>query len=941
LGPHTILGDTMVGGGYLGRFDQQGKLLWARSPGGSDVAAADGNVAYVAGSFTGTLAFGATTLTANGMDAYLAKYDASGTLLWVHQIGGPGLNNAYAVAVDGTGMVHVAGHFQGTASFGGTTLVATHDSTGYVATYTANGVDQWAALCGGLDASPSYISPLMSIDCDAAGNTFVSGVFDNTGTFGSTTLAAVDFDDIYLTRFDASGVCTWVRGMGSQSGNEVQSVGVTPTGNVFVYGAYYGESATFCGPALPNSDFGHLEMFLAMYDGGGTCQWAQRVAPCFFNDSPGNLDVDGSGNAWITGYFTCGSGQFGSLTLAGSGQFVARYDQAGNATLAEQLTTATFALIGLGTNNDIYLCGSFYSGVFDQDAGTDVFPRLNGSVMGYIAHYDAAHEFNWIQQIGPHGAAYDLCSGIALDAGGNVYTTGYYSGSAIFCSDTLHAWMANSTIFLNKRDADGNCLWTRSIGDGADGGLAFSIAVDDGENIYITGSFADSLRFGNTLLVSAGGTDLFLAKYDVNGNCLWVLRGGGTGNDRATSVAADTNGEPIIAGEYAGTAIIAGSTFTSLGSTDGFMARYDAEGSAVWSRTMGGTGWDNVNDVTVDGSGNSYAVGRFTTAADFGPLSLDGTGDADLFLAKYGANGDPLWVVGTTGTGWKEGSSVVQNQSGKVYVTGSFSGTADFCTSDLVSDANYQTFLGCYDPGGDELWVEQFQTSGESHGYGLSARPAGNIVLTGSLYGTMTFGGTTLTSISYGDVIVAAFEPDGTALWAKSMGGTGAWDFSSGQAVATDADIVYVAGIYGSILHDASVQGGSITFEAGDPLTTLFAPNASDAFLVKYGSNETTNIPADPLGCDGVSSIHVAGTALMNVSITPNPVDRFFTITGAKPIDPRTGLVVQDGLGRVVNVPFTISQASIEVDATTLVPGAYTITLFTSAGTVTRRFAKH
>ncbi|MBK7383299.1 MAG: T9SS type A sorting domain-containing protein [Flavobacteriales bacterium] len=943
FGPHTIVSDTLVGSTYLARYDQQGECMWARTPGGNDVAAASGNMAYVVGSFSGTLQFGATTLSANGVDAYLAKYDAAGSLLWVHQIGGAGLNNAYSVAVDGLGMVHVVGHFQGSATFGGTTLIATHDSTGYLATYDANGVDQWAVICGGLNFSANYISPKMAIDADASGNTFVSGVFDDTGTFGTTTLASADLDDIHLARFDATGTCTWVRRMGAFSGNDVCGVGVTPSGNVYIYGGFWGDDAQFCGPTLFNSHFGNHDLFLAEYDGGGTCQWAQHVAPCFFNDFPGNLEVDGPGNAWITGSYFGTTGQFGALTLTGGGAFVARYDPAGNATLAERLYTATDGMIGLGADDDLFIAGNFGgSAVFDMVAGTNVFANF-GNGMGYIAHYDASHAYQWMHQLGMHGAAYDVVTAIALDNSGNVYTTGNYSGSAIFCNDTLHAWLAGSSIFISKRDANGNCLWERSIGDrGAFGNTTLnggtSIAVD-GNAIYVAGKFADSVRFGNTSLVSAGGTDLFLARYDDNGNCIWARRGGGTGNDAGASVGVDGSGHVLLAGSYAATANIGNEVFTSLGYSDAFLARYDSNGNYIWGRTMGGSGWDNAADVAVDASGNSYVTGRFTTSAAFGTLTISGTSDAGMFLAKYDAIGDPLWVVGTTGAGWQEGTSVVQNSSGNIYVTGSFQGSAGFCTTTLESDAYYHAYLSCYTPDGGELWTEQFQVSGESHGYGLAVRPGGNIVLTGTLSGTAGFGGTTLTSGSYSDALIAAFEPDGTSLWALGMGGSGEWDYSMATTSVADANNVYLVGSYGGLLFDVGTQGGSITFDPGDPLSTILAPNGLDAFVAKFSVAETMTNPVNPTPCGSPLAVPDASIE-QQVILSPNPVENSLTLAGELPFLPGSSIIVRDMTGRAVDAPFVINANKAMVDASALVPGSYIVSARTSNGSIAERFIK-
>ncbi|MBK6882085.1 MAG: T9SS type A sorting domain-containing protein [Flavobacteriales bacterium] len=163
--------------------------------------------------------------------------------------------------------------------------------------------------------------------------------------------------------------------------------------------------------------------------------------------------------------------------------------------------------------------------------------------------------------------------------------------------------------------------------------------------------------------------------------------------------------------------------------------------------------------------------------------------------------------------------------------------------------------------------------------------------------------------------------------------GTDFWD------IATGTDVV---GSFGDFYFTAFEQtGGSFAFNPGDPCSVRFAPNSTDAFIVKYGSVENISPPYNPLGCDGTVQIVEENSLAADMMRAPNPVDRIFTITRNVPFDARTRVVVHDALGREVIAPFSVTQNSIEVDAAALTPGAYTITLYTSAETVPRRFVKH
>ena len=796
-GDRIVVGNNIVGRSHLSRFDSTGNVVWARSPGGYDVATMGNTDVYVTGTFTGTEQFGASSFTATGFDAYVLRYDAAGNIIWARQIGGALTEKGTSVATDGLGRVHVAGFFEGSVTIGSTTLIAPQDTSGFLATYDAAGNVLWAVLVGGLtDPIPNISYPDIIITADPQGRTYATGSLRGTGSFGALSLSSTGQDDVFLARYESDGTCTWVKGMGGEDNHGVD-VGVTPAGNIYTLGDFGSTTANFDGIVVPNGGWG-TEVFLALYNANGICQWAQSIAVSGGPDDAQSMQVDANGDAWITGKVRDPLSTFGTLTLQNEGAFLARYNEAGTAELATQVTTG-YLNVALGMDNDIYLSGvtSTNGAIVNLNGGSIVGPALGfGGRDGFLVHYDQNLDYDWLRQVGAHRSAYDGGQGIVRDAGGNVYTTGYFNGSAIFCNDTLHEFLAGSCMFLSKRDAAGNCLWTRHVGtrDSLQDGLLFAtsntgyaIALDALGNVLVAGAFSDTAMFGTTQLVSAGGTDLFLAKYDANGNCLWAQRGGGAGNDVARSVGVDTNGIATITGSYRGSVGIGSASFTSQGLDDGFLARFDAAGNFLWARSMGGTGLDIGVDVAVDVTGNSYVIGQFTTSATIGTTTLNGTGTRDLFLAKYDVNGDPLWVKGSTGTGTRYAQSLVLGANGQLYITGSFFGSVDLGTAQLTGDpVDGRAFLASYTTSGTDLWAQQFQVSGSSSGNALAARPGGDVVLVGDLVGTATFGTTTLTSMGAFDAMVAGFDATGTPLWAKNVGGSSS-DFCKGMGVWADA----------------------------------------------------------------------------------------------------------------------------------------------------------
>lgn len=941
-GPRAIVGDFIVPGSFVARYDASGACLWANGPGGAAIAVNGSNEVYVVGTFFNTMQFGASTLSALGADVFVAKYDANGQPLWARQMGGALNDHAISAAVDGLGRVHVGGFFQGTATFGSTTLVATQDTTGFHATYDADGNFQWAVTAGGFNSNDGT-DFRNSLACDASGNTIMAGNFDDTGTFGATTITATAFDKMYLARFDASGNCTWAHAMGATYGNEPAEVALAPSGNIYLYAGFWGADATFGGTVLENADESHEDICLAYFNADGDPQWARNVGSSFFNDFPASLDVDDAGNAWVAGTIAY-TADFGAITLNEAGTFVAHYDATGTALLAQRPTTAALARHALGSNGGHFVCGNFYSALFDMSGGASVSPALLQGEEGFLAHYDSGLGYEWMRRMGLHGSAFDAATSVLTDADGNVYTTGGFTTTAILCDDTLRAPLAATHLWLNKRDADGNCIWTMHIPCSEptaanQTNTAASLVMDADGYLYFTGGFFGTADFGAVQLASAGSKDIFLAKYDSDGNCVWAIREGGSDRDEGGAVSVDPNGDLVLTGSYRGNATIAGLPLASLGQSDGFLAKYSADGAPLWAKSFGGAEWDNGYDVVVDGAGSAYLTGRYTTSASFDGLVVNGTSYYDYFLAKYATDGALFWVTGSTGDGVQQSNAVTIGGSGQIYITGQFQGTMTMCTETLVGDpAYYWPFVSCYNTEGAVLWQNALPATGGGYSYAIAPRPSGDIVLAGGFAGTMTVGASTLTAVGGQDAWVAAFNSAGNDLWSHAMIGTDFWDIASVTDVVADDLTVHAVGSYGDVYFTPFDQtGGTLAFDPGDPGSVRFAPNSSDAFTTKFASAENSSPPFEPVGCDGTVQVVEADAPALALQLAPNPVDRYFILSASEPLTNAT-ITVRDVTGRELRMIAAHASGMLRIDAGALPSGLYSISVRAAAGSTTLRF---
>ncbi len=218
----------------------------------------------------------------------------------------------------------------------------------------------------------------------------------------------------------------------------------------------------------------------------------------------------------------------------------------------------------------------------------------------------------WAKSMG--GTSSDIGYSIAVDASGNVYTTGFFAGTADFdpSANTANLISKGSTdIFVSKLDATGNFVWAKSMG-GISIESGYGIAVDASGNVYTTGSFLGTTDFdpsANTANLTAKGSnaDIFVSKLDASGNFVWAKSIGGTSNDFGYSIAIDALGNVYTTGDFDGTVDFDPSAntanLTSNSSQDIFVSKLDANGNFVWAKSMGGTSSDDGRSIAVDASG--------------------------------------------------------------------------------------------------------------------------------------------------------------------------------------------------------------------------------------------------------------------------------------------------------------------------------------------------
>ena len=396
---------------------------------------------------------------------------------------------------------------------------------------------------------------------------------------------------------------------------------------------------------------------------------------------------------------------------------------------------------------------SYITGAFNGTASFgDTTLTSNGNEDIFVVKMDPAGQVVWAIQAG--GLQGEYGSDITVDASGNSYITGYFSAIATF-GDTSITSFGAANVFIAKISSAGEFLWVSQAGGGTTS-FGHGIAIDALGNSYITGFFGVNATFGDTTITSSGAQDIFIAKADPAGQFLWAVQGGGSNFDEGVSVSTDGFGNSFITGRVSGSVTIGDTTLTGNGNTeDLFVAKINTSGQLKWALLAGGGGYKNGEGIASDGFGNSYITGYFGGTTTFGDTTLTSFGISDIFVTKIDSLGNTLWAVQAGGTSSDHGSDIFTDLAGNSLVTGYFRSTALFGASSLTSSGNNDVFVMKIDSAGEILWASQGGGSNEDNGISVSMDSEGNGYITGNFKGsTATFGDQTFLNNGGWDIFV-------------------------------------------------------------------------------------------------------------------------------------------------------------------------------------------
>ncbi len=437
--------------------------------------------------------------------------------------------------------------------------------------------------------------------------------------------------DERITPLIINGGFTWAKAIDGTAIVLNDDVVTDATGSVYMIGQFTGTADFDPGPGTLNIvSAGDYDVYVVKLDSGGALLWAKTMGGTL-QEEGGKIALDPYGNVLTTCY-SKGTADFDS-------------------------SPSTYTLSAAGADKEIFVSkldgnGNFVWARAMGGAGDDAGNAITTDALGYVY---TTGTFQGTADFDPGAGTYNL-----------VHSTGTKAG------------------FISKLSSSGTFIWARSMEAASDFSF-YAVLVDSNYDVYTTGQFDGTTDLDPGAGVhNLSGFGSFLSHLDTNGNFVHADGFTGTGGSIGNALALDPNGEVYVAGSFYNTLTI-GAAFPlySAGGFDGFIAKTDGQGNFNWAKSIGGLGADSIADIATDSSGEVYSTGWFADTADFdpGPGVFNMTtsfADSNIFVLRLNQSGDFVWAKGLGGNYYEIGRGIALSPNGDVNTVGFFSGPADF-----------------------------------------------------------------------------------------------------------------------------------------------------------------------------------------------------------------------------------------------------------------------
>jgi hypothetical protein len=852
-----------------------------------------------------------------------------------------------ATVADASGNVYIAGSFTGQIQLGTSTLLSAGNTDVFVAKWNAAaGTWTWAVRAGGTDYDAATALALSGSNIYLTGYTADNRTGANGVAFGALPLQGKGINsssDLFVAKLADAGTSasfTWALNGGGDR-TDVGNALVVSGSSVYVAGSFVndtrdGQAVTFGTTTLnglsPTTTYDSDVVVAKIADAGSTASFTWTLAAGGAQvDKATALTMSGS-NLYAAGYLTNNSTNANAVTFGAAGAANGQTTAASNDIFVTKITDAgasgafSWVQVAGGTDSDqaaalavsgtsVYVAGAFINSLSNFNSVTfGAAGVLNGrasstSQDAFVAKLTDAGTtgaFVWAQAAG--GSDSDqatalAASGSALYVGG-AYTNNSANGNGVSFGtlgalNGLASGFSQDAFVTRLTDGGSSATWGWAQ---AGGGVGFDnlagLAVS-GTSVYPVGSFAVQASFGTATgspLSSGANETLFvgqLTEATGGSSASWarVAQAQVGGSFKVQATAADASGNVYVGGYFSGRIVLGSTTLTAAGFLDAFVAKWNPTTNTwVWALGAGGLGTDQVAGLAASG-GNVYATGSIGESSTninvtrFGSLTVNGlsaNSSQDVFVAKIadaGTSAAWTWVQVGGGTDYDQGQAIAVNGN-SVYVVGSVANTVNssnnvtFGSTILAGRGNSDTFVAkLTDAGstGSFVWAMVGGGAGNDQANGVavsgtSVYLAGYVTNNAANTNTVTFGATSLaglgTNLFNNDIFVAKLTDAGstaTYAWAQAGGGTST---DMANALTASGSNVYVTGY---ITNDAA-NANTVTF-GSIPLPGATIAKGSDAFVAKLtdaGSSSAWSwaVAGGGTSSDQATAIAVSGTGV-------------------------------------------------------------------------------
>ena len=467
------------------------------------------------------------------------------------------------------------------------------------------------------------------------------------------------------------------------------------------------------------------------------------------------------------------------------------------------------------------------------------------------------------------GISDDQVTDMVLDHNGDLIVVGTFKNTVTFNASgtvSLTSYMQSASsysadAFIAKYSSNGTFQWVNTFGGNSLDNVV-GVEVDDANNVYVLGSFYDSVDYSiapgwQTMIAQPGLADLLFAKYSSTGNLVWAKQLGGPSSDAAVDIAIDHSNNIYLTGTFFGTADYDPGpgfdtlTYTTAGpcsfqtpcTPDIFIAKYDTSGHHIWAKQAGSINNDNPRNIVCDANGNVYLSGIFVFNITFGmgaanADTLTSIGTNDAFVAKYLPNGDFVWAKQLGGAASMSISDLQFDHQGNFVITGGFQGATDFdwgpdTTSLTAIVGNSSIYFAKYDSSAHFIFakkMDQPTPSGQDNGNAVAFDAVDNIYLTGKFYGQNCDFDPSAASVLLSsansnnyELFLGKYSPNGDYIWADRVGDSG-----------SDEGVALVIDNQSSVFMGSVTSSSGVDYDFNSTVSSYSTAGSSDAVITKY-----------------------------------------------------------------------------------------------------------